>query len=393
MRFTRSTAVLPLIAGLVALTMACSSAASVPSRAEPSSPTPAVAAAIPSPLANTSGRKEVSLVAGPRRRLEETLSALQRGDIPAARAAFEAYDGDWNGIEVYVNFRSRALYGQIENDYEVPISKALEAAQPNVAETIPQLREMIAKYNEAIKLSYTGPAISPLFDDVAAIRIVRAPLREAGPALKAGDLEKAKTAFAAFRDHWDDVEDLVKVRSADDYREIEQAMGRTDRAFSSAASAAELSLLVDTLTERYNYGLNLITAAARNADISKTSFTPQDVSAAAAIGGIQKELRTSLSQWEAGNYQAAGDSARGASGQRFDSVSATLQAKSGADAALKKALDAYAALSDQPGDTAKVRSANKAAIEAAAIAQQAAAGQFWTDPRFQTAYQQAISAT
>ena len=43
----------------------------------------------------------------------------------------------------------------------------------------------------------------------------------------------------------------------------------------------------------------------------------------------------------------------------------------------------------QQGDSGKVQDANRAAVEATAIAQQTLAGQWWTDPAFQNALTQA----
>ncbi|MCX6023371.1 MAG: hypothetical protein NTZ05_16910 [Chloroflexi bacterium] len=380
----------PAMPAAPAAAPATSPASSAPAAAGTAAP---VAAAVPAAPANTSGRKEVTLVTGPRKRLEETIAALQKGDIASAKTAFETYNADWNGVEVYVNFRSRALYGEIETHYEVDIAKALEAAKPDPAAIIPQLREMIGQYDQAIKLSDTGPAISPIFEDVAVVRIVRAPLRTVSPALKAGNVEKAKVGFAAFKAHWSEAVPYFKARSSEAYQETDAALTKADTAMSVAVvNAAEAGPLVDALMERFNYGVNLVNAAARNADTSKTAFADQDVKSAAAIGGIQRQLKASLTAWEKGDFTAAGDAARNAAGPRFDSVSALLQAKTGADAPLKKALDAYVALAGQAGDAAKVRAANKTAIEAAAIAQQAAEGQFWTDAKFQEAYQKAVSA-
>src|SRR5438477_11185518 len=179
-----------LLVAFVLLTSACQSDArgSAPATGSSSATVPPAAAgqaapsaALPPAPANTSGRKEVTLVAGPRRRLEETFTALQQGDIAAARAAFEAYNGDWNGVEVYVNYRSRALYGEIETHYEADIAEALGKANPDTTQIIPMLQTMVSKYDEAIRLSDSGPALSPLFDDVALIRTVRAPLRHVSP--------------------------------------------------------------------------------------------------------------------------------------------------------------------------------------------------------------------
>ena len=107
---------------------------------------------------------------------------------------------------------------------------------------------------------------------------------------------------------------------------------------------------------------------------------------------MQADLRTSLAAWQGGNRSAAVDLARSVAGPRFESVSAALQARGGADAAVKKALDTYAPLAEQAGDAAQTEAANKAAIEAIAIGQQALVGQFWTDAGFMQAYQAALAA-
>jgi hypothetical protein len=219
---------------------------------------------------------------------------------------------------------------------------------------------------------------------------VRAPLRTVSPALKAGDTAKAASGYAAFKSHWTDAQPLFAARSADTLSETEAALGLADRAMSAASvNAAEAGPLVDKLVERYNFGVNLLNAAARNADTSKLAFGADDVQTAAVLGTMQRDLRTSLATWQSGNRSAAGELARTVAGARFDSVAAGLQARGGADAAVKKALDGYAALAEQAGDSAQTQAANKAAIEAIAIGQQAVVGQFWTDAGFVMAYQAA----
>jgi hypothetical protein len=335
----------------------------------------------------------VTQVVGPRRRLEELHAALQRRDIPAARSALEAYNGEWNGIEVYVNFRSRALYGEIETHYESDITTALESANPDPAAILPLVRGMVAQYDEAIKLSDTGPAISPLFEDVAAVRIVRAPLRNVVPALKANDLTKAKAAFDAFKARWGEAHPYFSARSAQAVKDIDAALAQADRAMSAPPiNANEAAPLVTDLMDRYNFGVNLLNAAARNADLTKSAATDPDVKSAATLGAIQQDLATSLSLWEGSNHRAAGDLAHRTLQQRFESVASALKAKAGADAPVRKALEAYAAVAGQPGDASAVRSAQRAAVEAVAIGQQALVGQFWTDTAFKEAYERALKA-
>jgi high-affinity iron transporter len=374
-----------LVSALLLGSTACSSAAPQGSPALPAAQK-ASALALPPAPAVKSGRKEATLVAGPRQRLEETFNAVQKNDFPAARLAFEAFDVDWNGIEVYVNVRSRALYGEIETHYQADISNTLEAARPDAAELTTLLLGMIGQYDEAIKLSDTGPPLSPLFDDVATVRIVRSPLRNVSPALKAGDTAKATSGFSAFKTRWAEARPLVAARSTNAHNETEAALALADKAMSSTSpNPTEAAPLVDGLLERYNFGVNLLNAAARNADPSKTSFTEDDVRSAAALGAVQQDLENSLRLWESGNRTASAEVARGSVNQRFASVSAALQARAGADAAVKKALDTYASLADQSTDAAQVRAANRAAIEAVAIGQQALVGQFWLDAAFQSA--------
>jgi high-affinity iron transporter len=333
---------------------------------------PPTQAPIPQAPALTSTRQEASLVAGPRRRLEELAAALQKADVPAARAALEAYNAEWNGVEVYVNVRSRALYGEIETHYEADITTALEDPKPNVVQILALLKSMIGQYDEAIKLSDTGAPLSPLFDDLAAVRSVRAPLRNVSPALKAGDVSKASTGFADFKARWPAAQALLLARSADAQQEVTAALEMADKAMST--SPAQAGPQVETLLERFNYGVNLLNAAARGADPNKATFSADDVQSAARLGSTQKDLRDSLARWEGGERPQVRD------------------APDVADAAVNTAVsEANAALADPGANVSRARTTNKAAIEALAIRQQAVVGQFWTDAGFLKAYQSLLA--
>jgi hypothetical protein len=377
-----------IVGALMLTNAACSSA---PQASLPPTQTPLKqSVSVPPAPSITSGRKEAVLVAAPRKRLEETILALQQGDIAGARESFDAYDSEWNGIEVYVNFRTRALYGEIESHYQAVINTALGAAQPNATEIIPQLQGMLGQYDEAIKLSDTGPPISPLFDDVATVRTVRAPLRKVSPALKGGDLIAATNSFNAFKSRWPEVQTLFSARSSDALRDTQAALDEADGALAvTPMNVADSARLVDALLDRYNLGVNLLSAAARNADLTKRSFSPEDVQAAARAYAIERELRTSFAAWGGGDSAAASIGATNAAGPRFEAVAAGLQGKGGADAPLKKALEAYVTAVTQSADPMQVRTAQRAAVDAVAVAQQVLVGQFWTDPAFQSAYQQA----
>src|SRR5271169_2968814 len=97
-------------------------------------------------------RFEVTSIKAVRPTLTDTLAALQRRDIAAAKAAFAAYDSAWNGIEVYINTRSKELYEVLEINYQRKIAKALDAANPDMAALLADAQVMLAKYDEAIGL-------------------------------------------------------------------------------------------------------------------------------------------------------------------------------------------------------------------------------------------------
>src|SRR5438552_15138466 len=64
----------------------------------------------------TQERFEVSAIKGVRPFLVDMLTAIQQGDVPRAKGVFEAYDAAWNGSEVYIITRSRALYQVLQLD-------------------------------------------------------------------------------------------------------------------------------------------------------------------------------------------------------------------------------------------------------------------------------------
>src|SRR5262249_15243731 len=148
--------------------------------------------------AKPSERFEVTSVKSVRPTLVDTIAALQKGDITGAKTAFGAYDSLWNGIETYINTRSKDMYDTLEHVLQARIEKALGAPNPDVATILADAQTMLAKYDEAIDMVTKAPPLNPLYDDIARLRIVRAHLREVAPALKAGNFAKARKSFAAF---------------------------------------------------------------------------------------------------------------------------------------------------------------------------------------------------
>ena len=198
-------------------------------------------------------RFELSSVKAVRPFLVDTLTAIQQGDIAQAKRAFEAYDSAWNGIEVYVNTRSRALYQALELELQAKITKALDTPRPDMAALLSDAHTMLAKYDEAIDMVANGPPLSPIYDDVARLRIVRAHLREVNPALKAGNIAKARKSFLAFDDMWFDIEDFVRAQSLDAYVDIERGRFQIEDALMpEKPDVAQVVALVTAVMNQYN---------------------------------------------------------------------------------------------------------------------------------------------
>jgi hypothetical protein len=310
--------------------------------------------------------------------IDQMTAAFQKGDLKASKDAYELYDSTWNGIEVYINYRDRGMYGDLETDLQAKISDGLSAEKPNFPALVTLSQQLAKRYDDAIALVTKGPALSPLFDDLATLRIVRSDLRVVTAALAANDVARAKTYFAKFKTNYSKSQPLIQQRSATAEPEVSAALGAADTKFQQAgATADDLKPLVATLTDRYNFGVNLLNAAARNSNLEKKAVTDGDKQDLANLNDLQNQLRASVAAWNAGDYAKA-LAAKQAADAAFQKVQANLAAKS-ADAPLKTALDNYGAIAAAAGDKTKAASTNKAAIEQASIAQQVIAGQFWTD--------------
>jgi tetratricopeptide (TPR) repeat protein len=211
-------------------------------------------------------RFEVTSIKAVRATLVDTANALAQGNIPKAKEAFEAYDSAWNGVEVYINTRDKPMYDKIELDLQARIEKEMAQPMPDLAKLKADVQEIIGKYDEAIAMVSKAPPLNPLFDDVARLRMVRAHLREVTPALKAGNLAKARKSYEAFDAQWDSIEDLIKARSADAYVAIEKGMIQIEQALMpDKPDVAKVNALVAEVNTQYNGALATIVKEARAA--------------------------------------------------------------------------------------------------------------------------------
>ncbi len=212
-------------------------------------------------------RFEITSIKAIRPTLMDTITALQQRDIARAKAAFEAYDSGWNGIEVYVNTRNKDMYRLLELEFQPRIIKALDRPNPDIPELLADVQAMLVKFDEAVSIFGNAAPLNPLYDDIARLRIVRAHLREVTPALKAGDIARARKSFEAFEDTWFNIEDFVRARSLDAYVAIETGMVQIEHALlmSDQPDVAAVTGLVGGVMNQYNAVVTEVQKEARSA--------------------------------------------------------------------------------------------------------------------------------
>ena len=210
-------------------------------------------------------RFEVASIKAVKGTLVETAAAIQKGDVAKAKEAFDAYDSAWNGVEVYIGTRSKPMYDKIELDLQARTNKELDATPPDLTKARADIQEMLAKYDEAIDMVSKAAPLDPLFDDIARLRMERSHLREVIPALKAGNMEKARKSYAAFDAGWDPIEDLIKARSSDAYVAVEKGMIQIEQALmADKPDVAAVTAMVTGVNTQYNAALAMVVKEARS---------------------------------------------------------------------------------------------------------------------------------
>ena len=211
-------------------------------------------------------RYEVTAVKSVRPKIVALVDALQKLDAKASKEAYQAYDSAWNGTETYLNVRSKPTYDLLEHEHQAKIEKALEAPNLDFAAITTEAQALLVDYDKAIDLVAKAQPLSPLYDEVTRLRVVRSNLREVPIALKAGDFAKARKSFEEFDNTWDSIEDLVKARNADSYTAIEKGMIDIERALMpDKPDVAQATALVQAVMTKYNEIVAQVTREARAA--------------------------------------------------------------------------------------------------------------------------------
>jgi hypothetical protein len=209
-------------------------------------------------------RFEVASIKAVRPTLVNAVAALRKGDVAGAKVAMADFDSGWNGVEVYISTRDMDMYNELERVLQAKVTEAVNKPDANAAAILPDAQAMLAKYDEMIANEEKAAPLNPLYDDVARLRIVRAHLREVNPALKAGDMAKARKSFDAFNDQWDSIENLIKERSIEAYTQIEGNMIQIERALGASQPDNDaVTTLVSGIMDKYNPALAAITQEAR----------------------------------------------------------------------------------------------------------------------------------
>jgi len=211
-------------------------------------------------------RYEVTAVKSVRPKIVALVDALQKLDAKASKEAYQAYDSAWNGTETYLNVRSKPTYDLLEHEHQAKIEKALEAPNLDFAAITTEAQALLVDYDKAIDLVAKAQPLSPLYDEVTRLRVVRFHLREVPIALKAGDFAKARKSFEEFDTTWDSIEDLIKARNADSYTAIEKGMIDIEKSLMpDKPDVAQATALVQAVMTKYNEIVAQITRDARAA--------------------------------------------------------------------------------------------------------------------------------
>lgn len=326
------------------------------------------------PISSAAESKEVEILKSLSPYISTWRTAIANKNIATAKQAAEKYEAKWQGLEVYINHRSLPLYRDMEVDTQFAMEDELEKTTPDFAKLSKQVVHLKDDLNTAIYMAKASPKLSPLFDELVALRELRAKsLFLARTALlpETLDIAKAKANFAIFKEGFPAVSAMIEQRSETALDEIQTALNEADKVFSNAkATAEELTAANGNLINKYAFAVNLINAAARTTNLTKLAISDVDKSNLTQLNVIKNELEK--------ESVTAGETAQGSNFAKLQVPLEALGRSINIVGTLRTALVNYDnAIKANPQDAAKIQSVKKLALEAVAITQQALVGQFW----------------
>jgi hypothetical protein len=215
-------------------------------------------------------RFEVTSLRAVRPTIQKLIADLQKKDQAAAKADIEAVDAAWIGVEVYVNTRNMDMYNDIEHNWEAKITQALSKPGADLGAVLSDAQALLKSYDAMLAFVEQAPPLNAKFDDVALLRIERSHLRDVQNFLKEGRVAEAKTAWTAFDDNWDNIEDLVKDRSREAYDSIEKNMVALEKQLMPAKPDVDaVNATIVVINTDYNKIVQQITKEARDANAAK----------------------------------------------------------------------------------------------------------------------------
>jgi len=320
--------------------------------------------------------------------LDAYTEAVRSCDLNTAREAYQVAETVFNAVEIDHQFLSPEQYMFFEHIYiqdQVPSGLGLEGDDPYDCATLERLAtEQAESWANITELIANSPDSGPLFNDVATLRTVNQGIRLARAELAGNpdavpQTEATAPDPAAAAEHWAEfVADYPTARPLIAFRnealatEIDGLVAAVTAAFESGGDAAAA---LAALAPRYNLGVNLVTAAARNSVPSQSTqpaFADENFSSVDFLGDIV------LTFFEIRDLIAAGTPAAAQVQTEYnDWLQYPLSFKTGgpltrANVAFETALANYVA-AQTPETTA-------ALLDALLIVEQVFVGQYWGTP-------------
>jgi hypothetical protein len=119
------------------------------------------------PISHAADSKEVTTLKTLAPFIATWKSTIAKKNVAAAKQAAEQYEAKWQGLEVYVNYRSLPLYQDMEVYTQFAMEDELEKDAPDFKLLTKQVAHLKADLDLSIQMAKLGPELSLLFEDLA----------------------------------------------------------------------------------------------------------------------------------------------------------------------------------------------------------------------------------